>query len=82
VEVSYTVTNTNDHSIEIVPPRSPCDCSVADLEKSTLLPGESTIVKVVFDPTNYDGKVVKSVYLKSKNSEEEIRLVLTGTIHL
>lgn len=82
VEVSYTVTNTNDHSIEIVPPRSPCDCSVADLEKSTLLPGESTIVKVVFDPTNYDGKVVKSVYLKSKNSEEEIRLVLTGTINL
>lgn len=80
VEVSYSITNTNNHKIDLLPPRSPCDCSVAELAKTTLEPGESTEVKMTFDPTNYTGKVVKSIYIKSKNGEQEIRLILTGTV--
>ncbi len=80
VEVTFTVKNMNDHRIELLPPRSTCDCSVGQLAKSTLEPGETTEVKVTFDPANYEGKVVKSVYLKSKNGEEEIRLIFTGTV--
>lgn len=80
LELTYILTNTNDHPIELMPPRSPCDCSVAELQKTQLQPGESTEIKVTFDPSNYEGKVVKSVYVKSRNSLEEIRLILTGTI--
>jgi tetratricopeptide (TPR) repeat protein len=80
VSVEFSVKNTNNHRIELLPPRSPCDCSVGELSKSVLEPGESTKVKVTFDPSNYEGKVVKSIYLKSKFGEEEIRLILTGTV--
>ncbi len=80
LEVTYKITNSNDHTIELLPPRSPCDCSVADLEKTQLQAGESMTVKVTFDPTGYSGKIVKSVYLKTKNGEEEIRLIITGKV--
>jgi tetratricopeptide (TPR) repeat protein len=78
--VNYVITNSNDHPIDLLPPRSPCDCSVAELEKTQLQPGESMKVMLTFDPTNYSGKIVKSVYLKTKHSNEETRLILTGTV--
>lgn len=80
ITLEYLVKNTNDHTIELLPPRSPCDCSVGEITKTVLKPGESTQVKVVFDPSNYEGKIVKSIYLKSKYGEEELRLILTGTV--
>lgn len=78
--IEYLVTNTNTHPIELLNPRSPCDCSIGEIEKRILAPGETTKVSVTFDPAGYSGKVVKSVYLKSRHSDEEIRLILTGTV--
>ncbi len=80
LELTFRVTNTNSHEIELLPPRSPCDCSVAEITKKNLQSGESTEVKVIFDPSNYEGKIVKSIYLKTKNGEEEIRLIFIGTV--
>ncbi len=79
--IKYTITNTNDHSIEIDSTRVPCHCSTLEIAKRKLAPGESTEVIFTFDPAEYAGqKFVKSVYIKTKDATEELRLIITGTV--
>lgn len=80
VNIRYQVTNNNSHPISFLPPRIPCDCSEVKIGKNTLLPGEITTITFTFDPFGYNGEIVKSVYIKTKNAEEEIRLILSATI--
>ncbi len=80
IKTAFKVTNTDSHSVTFLPPRVPCECSTVEIEKNKLNPGESTIVYFTFDPSDYEGNVVKSVYIKTENGEEEIRLILTAII--
>ncbi|MFA7273222.1 MAG: DUF1573 domain-containing protein [Crocinitomicaceae bacterium] len=80
VSVSYTLTNSNDHTVTFLPPRIPCECSEVSIDNKTLKPGESTQVHFTFDPNGYAGNVVKSIYLKTAHSEEEIRLILSAEV--
>lgn len=79
VEVAYVLKNTTEDPIHIEGIEIPCDCTDAALEKTTLAPGESTSVKMTFDPTLYEGKVVKSVYVDYGN-EQKLRLVITADV--
>ncbi|MFT7344020.1 MAG: tetratricopeptide (TPR) repeat protein [Lentimonas sp.] len=80
VTVEYEITNSNDHAVEFEPIRVPCHCSNASMEKNLLLPGEKTKVRFEFDPSEYTGEVVKSIYIRTKKGTEEIRLILTAII--
>jgi hypothetical protein len=80
VSVSYTLTNSNNHAVTFLPPRIPCECSEVAIENKTLKPGESTQVHFTFDPSGYAGNVVKSIYLKTTHSEDEIRLILSAEV--
>lgn len=80
VKSTFTMTNTNDHPIRFLTPRIPCPCNSISIEKNSLLPGESTNVTFSFDPVEYEGNVVKSVYLKTENAKDEIRLILTAIV--
>jgi tetratricopeptide (TPR) repeat protein len=80
VKATYTLTNTNSHIIHFLPARIPCGCSSIEFEKNALQAGESTNVTVTFDPKEYLGSVVKSVYIKTVHSEDEIRLILTAIV--
>ena len=80
IETFYTITNTSDQLIEIENIEIPCDCNQVEIDKKTINPGETINVKLVFDPSNYSGEVVKSIYIKVKNQKEKLRLIMTGTI--
>lgn len=80
ITVRFKLKNTNTHAIDLLPIRVPCECSIAEIDTNHLEPGEETTVQFTFDPEGYSGNVVKSVYVKTKNGQEETRLVLTGTV--
>jgi hypothetical protein len=64
-----------------LPSDIPCSCNKVEISKSTLQPGETADVKVSFDPKGYSGKVVKSIYLNTKESIQKTRLVLTAEVY-
>jgi hypothetical protein len=77
---TFVVTNNSQNPIEFDAPEIPCECNTVSIKKTTLQQGESTEVNVVFDPTNYAGNTVKSVYLKTKTSKQTLRLVVTAEV--
>lgn len=77
---TFVVTNNSQNPIEFDATEIPCECNTVSIKKTTLQPGESTEVTVEFDPTNYSGNTVKSVYLKTKNSKQTLRLVVTAEV--
>jgi hypothetical protein len=77
---TFVVTNNSQNPIEFDAPEIPCECNTVSIKKTTLQPGESTEVNVVFDPINYVGNTVKSVYLKTKTSKQTLRLVVTAEV--
>lgn len=77
---TFKVKNTSDQPVSFLPSEIPCDCNAVELGKQTLAPGESMDVKISFDPRGYTGNVVKSVYLKTKESPIKLRLVVTAEI--
>lgn len=80
IESKFTITNTSKSAIDLDTPNVPCVCNTVEIEKMHLEPGESTTVKMKFDSKGYEGQVVKSVYLKVKNQEGELRLIQSTEI--
>ena len=50
------------------------------VENPFLKPGESTFVTMTIDSKGLTGQVVKSVSIKVKNQEGELRLIVTSEI--
>ena len=78
----FTVTNTSNLPIEIDVKNItiPCECTTASVENPFLKPGESSFVTMTVDSKGLSGQVVKSVSIKVKNQEGELRLIITSEI--
>lgn len=80
LEATFTVKNRSNESVEIEDVRIPCDCTTADVVNRSLAPGESTEIKMKVDTENITGFAVKSIYIKLKDSEKELRLYISSEI--
>lgn len=78
--LEYTVRNDSRAPITIDSYRSPCECTMAEIEKYDLAPGESAKVTMTLKTENLTGFIVKSIYLKIKGSDKELRLFTTTQI--
>lgn len=76
----FKVKNVSDQVVNFESAEIPCICNTVQLSKQALAPGETAEVTVTFDPTGYLGNVVKSITLKTKESNLTTRLVLTAEI--
>ena len=76
----FKITNTSDKVVHFAASEIPCTCNKVEIAKNTLNPGETTDVKVSFDPNGYTGNVVKSIYLQTQESTLKTRLVLTAEV--
>ena len=78
----FTVTNTSNLPIEIDVKniKIPCECTTASVDNPFLKPGESSFVTLTVDSKGLTGQVVKSVSIKVKNQEGELRLIVTSEI--
>lgn len=77
----FKVRNTSGKVVQFLASDIPCSCNKVEISKNTLQPGETADVKVSFDPKGYSGKVVKSIYLNTKESIQKTRLVLTAEVY-
>ena len=80
LEHDFIVKNKSTQAIELELPRIPCSCTEVELSKTMLQPGEESVVTMKVDTKSLSGFVVKSIYLKIKDSSEELRLYISTEI--
>ena len=85
--VEYTVRNAGGSPLEIVRVSTSCGCTTAEIEKTTLLPGETATLRVTFDPQVMyteglsEEEILRIVYLKSNDPERpEVEVELRGRV--
>jgi hypothetical protein len=83
IDLFYTVKNTGNADLIIEKVSVSCECTTAELEKSTILPGESAELRVKFDPAedNLFGDIQRIIYLRSNDpvkpeAEAEFRVTI------
>lgn len=76
----FYIKNNSNQSILIEQIDIPCDCNQVEIEKMELSPREQIPLKLFFDSKNYNGKIIKSIYIKVKNQSDSLRLVMTGVV--
>ena len=73
--------NTGDEPLVIEKVRSSCGCTAALATKKVLQPGEEGKIRVEFNSRGYNGKVTKSVTVKSNDpTYPTVRLIITGKV--
>ncbi len=81
-DVSHTFRFRNEGTLPLVI-RSvgvSCGCTYPQFSKEPLLPGKSSEMKVIFDPTNRPGKFEKVISVATNDPRGNIRLTITGTV--
>ena len=81
ITLNRTAIQNGNKTIIIEDIRIPCTCNSAELSNYTLAPNESTKITMSFNPKGYSGQTVKSIYLKVKNQDDELRLILTSDVN-
>lgn len=69
---SFVVLNDSDLTLNVKSINSSCGCTVSEMKKKTLLPGESSSLEVSFNTKGYSGDVRQFVYLYTDNPEKSI----------
>ncbi|MDE5637941.1 MAG: DUF1573 domain-containing protein [Alistipes sp.] len=74
--LSFEYANKGDAPLVIVDVDVSCGCVVPEWSKEPLLPGQSAVMTVEFDPKTKMGTTINSIYIRStaKNSLEVVRI--------
>lgn len=68
----FSLTNQTPSNLKITRISTSCSCTQAKIEKTLLLPGESTVIKVSFDPSVHKddtdlGQLTRTIFIKTDN---------------
>lgn len=81
VETTFTYTNTGDTALEILDHRATCGCTVPEISKRSLAPGESGTIKVVFHPAHKRGKQHQTVNLVTNAADQaQVQLTIAANV--
>ena len=80
VEGVFVLTNDGTDTLQVDSLESSCGCTVPTLEKTTLLPGESTEILIVFDPKGIDGAVNRTIKVFFARREEPVLLYVNAEV--
>lgn len=72
--------NRSDKPIILVKALSNCGCTVPEISRKPILPGEKTRIKVTFDPTHQSGIISKNVGIYSSDREKVASLTIRGRV--
>lgn len=67
LSASIKIMNTGTEELVIKKPTTSCGCTAAEPEKSSLKPGESTMLSITMDITGKSGEVSKTVTIPSND---------------
>ena len=77
---TFTVRNKSNRTIELNGFRIPSNCTTAEMNKSTLEPGGEAKITMNLDTENLIGFTVKSIFVKLKDSDQELRLYVSTEV--
>ena len=80
VKASFIVQNSSSEQIELTEVRIPSTYVKATVQKTSLAPGESTLISMEVTTTQLSNFFVESIYISTKNSDLELRLYVSGQI--
>ncbi len=69
LELTYTVRNEGKGALYISEVTTTCGCTKAAVDKTTVLPGESTLLRVTMDPQNLNlyGNLYRAITVRSND---------------
>jgi len=77
---TFRITNNGKDPLAIEKIDTPCACNTVEKFQKIINPSETIEMKVNFDSKLYKGKVVKSVFVKFQNGDQDLRLIVTGEV--
>lgn len=80
VEVSYRFKNTGNKPLIIVNTSASCGCTVPEKPELPILPGDTGVIKVVFNTANKVGMNEKRITVVSNARPDFTQLLLTGEV--
>lgn len=77
----FVLKNESPPTLNIKGTNTSCGCTVSEVKKKVLLPGEETSVDVQFDTRGYSGPVRQYIYVYTDNPENPVlRLMIKAKI--
>lgn len=81
LEHEFVIENKSKRQINITSVNTSCGCTVSQVEKTSLLPGEQTPISVSFKTKGYSGDVKQSVFVHTDDPRQPvIRYVVKARI--
>lgn len=81
VETTFSFKNTGDTTLEILDHRATCGCTVPEISKRSLLPGEAATIKVVFHPAHKKGVQHQTVTLMTNApDQQQVQLTINADV--
>lgn len=83
VRVEFVMRNPSDGAVAILSARASCGCTDPSYPKRPVMPGDSAVISVNFNPRDQRGEVTREVTLRLRNAagkSERVNLVLTGVV--
>ena len=82
---TFTVRNTGKKTLEIDKVSTSCGCTLAEIESNQIRPGESTGLRVTFNPKLMEeevkGKISRIIFIKSNDPETpEVEIKITANV--
>lgn len=76
VETVFMITNVGDKDLYIVDAYASCGCTVPEVTKEAIKPGQSSPIKVKFDTSGKSGEITKTVNIRcnTKNMIEQLKI--------
>lgn len=68
----FNFINNSGKSLIIKDVSTSCGCTVSEVKKKDLLPGESTIIEIKFDSKGYNGHIEQFVYVNIDSLDNPI----------
>ncbi len=69
---NFTLKNDSDKTLNIKSVNTSCGCTVSEVKKKVLLPGESTTLEVKFNSKGYSGNVQQFAYVNTDRTVDPI----------
>ncbi|MFA4990210.1 MAG: DUF1573 domain-containing protein [Candidatus Omnitrophota bacterium] len=78
---NFTLKNDSAKALKITGVTTSCGCTVSEVKKKVLLPGESTPVEIKFNSKGYSGAVQQFTYVNTDNVDKPvIRFIIKADV--
>jgi hypothetical protein len=80
VEHNFSFKNTGNKPLIVIKATASCGCTIADKPEQPILPGDTGLIKVIFNTTGKKGHNHKTITVESNAYPSFPQLILTGEV--